>query len=175
MALVVCAAAVRAYTTSEPSAVLLDAPRALHAPTVASLTEQQASSRATIKYIDAEPSLPEAHLVQVAQEDDAAAPSKKRTLVCEAANKVLSSDEWCGILCEKNTTSAFTTLELRTNTHPATLHVSTACQGGVGERGRERGLGQRVGPGGAGRGREKRSGGAGQEGAPHARHRSGWA
>tara|TARA_B100000795_G_scaffold113525_1_gene84148 strand:+ start:84 stop:1811 length:1728 start_codon:yes stop_codon:yes gene_type:complete len=121
MALVVCGAAVRAYTTSEPSAVLVDAHRALHAPTVAWLTEQQASSRATIKYIEAEPALPEAHLVQVAQQDDAAAPAKKRTLVCEAANKVLSSDNWCEILCEGNTTGAFTTFELSQQTHPVTL------------------------------------------------------
>ena len=114
MALVACAAAVRAYTTGEPSAVLPDAP----APTVAWLTEQQASSRATIKYIETEPALPEANLVQVAQEDDAAAPSRKRKLVCEAANKLLSNDNWCEILCEKNMTGPYTTLELRTNTHP---------------------------------------------------------
>jgi hypothetical protein len=114
MALVACAAAVRAYTTSEPSVVLPDAP----APTVAWLTEQQASSRATIKYIETETALPEANLVQVAQEDDAAAPSRKRKLVCEAANKLLSNDNWCEILCEKNMTGPYTTLELRTNKHP---------------------------------------------------------
>ena len=101
-------------THSIPFDYVPDAP----APTVAWLTEQQASSRATIKYIETEPALPEANLVQVAQEDGAAAPSRKRKLVCEAANKLLSNDNWCEILCEKNMTGPYTTLELRTNTHP---------------------------------------------------------
>ena len=100
--------AVRAYTAQEQLAVLGDAQQA---PTVAWLTEQQASSRANIRYIHPEPILPEAHLVQM----EPAAASSTRQLVCEAANKLLSTDEWCGLLCESNRTGRFTTLEYRTS------------------------------------------------------------
>jgi len=111
MAAVLCATAVRGYTASEPKP-LGNTPQL----SVAWLTEQQATRGATITYIDPALTLPNSPLLtQLSQREATAPPEGRGKLVCEAANKVLSTDNWCEILCEKNVTGRFTTLEYRTS------------------------------------------------------------
>ena len=106
-ALLVCAGAVRAYhagsdgcaTLHDPDGCASHNPALLHdsEPTVSWLTEQAASSGASISYIH--PPEPDVQFARRAEEA-ASITTAGAQLVCASPNPALSSDENCKVMCE---------------------------------------------------------------------------